>query len=202
VCSAVSTIRKLHQSGASCQKSPYICWDLLRNAEHLWEFPLGYPSFSFAKEPYINEPLYLLGSCGKRGAPMGGSLLWGSHHIFREFLSGTRHFFLHVQRGFLVTHELFREISLLYPSVLNKFEKRRTLPSVPIGLSFKRAQHSYILDDSHLPTDRVSFAIEPYICRALLGNPIFAELLWETWGYALVGPSFWPSYSGVPRQQM
>ena len=120
--------------------------------------------------------------------------------FFWEFLLGTHHFFWHFQRGFLVTYELFREVPI--GTDQSVCQKSRTFPSVPIGLSFKRAEHSYILDDSHLPTDRVCFAKEPYICRALLGNPIFAELFWETWGYALVGTSFWPSYSGVPRQQM
>jgi len=72
-------------AGLICQKSAYICWDLLRNAEHIWEFPLGYPSFSLSKEPYINEPLYLLGPCGKHGASREPSLRYPSHLLGVSF---------------------------------------------------------------------------------------------------------------------
>jgi hypothetical protein len=94
----------------------------------------------------------------------------------------------------LVTYELFREVSLLYPSVL-------------ISLSFKRAEHSHryrLVSLSKEPNIPIfwTILIYPPIGSVLQKNPIFAELFWETWGYALVGTSLWPSYSGVPRQQM
>ena len=92
--------------------------------------------------------------------------------FFWEFLLGTHHFFWHFQRGFLVTYELFREVYLLYPSVL-------------ISLSVKRAEHSHryrLVSLSKEPNIPIfwTILIYPPIGSVLQKNPIFAGLFWET----------------------
>jgi len=156
-------------AGLICQKSAYICWDLLRNAEHIWEFPLGYPSFSFSKEPYINEPLYLLGSCGKHGALTGA---------FSEVPITSFGSFFWVP---ITSFGIFNGVSWLPMSSF----VRNLYPSVLISLSFKRAQHSHhyrlvsFSKELNIPIFW-TILIYPPIGSVLRKNLIFAGLFWET----------------------
>jgi len=158
-------------AGLICQKSAYICWDLLRNAEHIWEFPLGYPSFSLSKEPYINEPLYLLGPCGKHGASREPSLRYPSHLLGVSFGS-----FFWVP---ITSFGIFNGVSWLPMSSFVRY------PSVLISLSVKRAEHSHryrLVSLSKEPNIPIfwTILIYPPIGSVLQKNPIFAGLFWET----------------------